>query len=212
MEKKTPREYLYTEERYCNKCKQTKNRIDFHKDSYDKYGLQSKCKLCTHNKNIKYGSEHREYFKLKGKEKYKKSENPIRYQKYREAYLIRRAETSSSIRGRLLDLLTSARKRSKKHNLSYDLNIDWLLDLFEKQSGKCLLTNIELDFVTRPTKGNRYYPLSPSLDRINPSLGYTKDNVRLVCTAINLALNSFGEDFFEKIAKNFLQVRNNQNP
>jgi len=36
-------------------------------------------------------------------------------------------------------------------------------------------------------------PFSASIDRINTNLGYTKDNVRFVCTMVNFALNEFGE-------------------
>jgi len=208
MPKKTPRQFEYIEERRCYKCAQIKNRKEFHKDSYDKFGLQKKCKLCTSERNTLYASEHREYFKLKGKEKYNKEHNPARYARYRESYLKRRQEYSSSVRGRFFDLLSSAKIRAKKNKLEFNLDIEWLLDLFDNQYGKCLLTGLELDFITHPVSGSRYTPMSPSLDKINPEKGYTKDNVRLVCTAINIALNSFGEKHFEKLAKAFLEKRN----
>lgn len=39
----------------------------------------------------------------------------------------------------------------------------------------------------------------PSIDRIDTTRGYTPDNVRLVCAAVNLALNQFGEGIFFRI-------------
>jgi hypothetical protein len=49
-------------------------------------------------------------------------------------------------------------------------------------------------------------PFAPSIDRINPSIGYTKDNIRLVCASVNFALNEFGEDIFRKICKAYLSL------
>lgn len=207
MTKKTPQQFEHIEERRCSKCNQIKNRKKFQKDSYDKYGLQAKCKSCFSIRNKEYNLSHKEYFKLKGKERYKKEENPARYARYRESYIKRRHEYSTSVRGRCFDLLGSAKIRAKKNKLEFDLDIDWLLDLHDTQKGKCILTDLLLDFSFTQGKGRGYNPMSPSLDKINPKLGYVKNNVRLVCTAINIALNSFGEDHFEKIAKAFLENR-----
>lgn len=48
-------------------------------------------------------------------------------------------------------------------------------------------------------------PFSPSLDQIIPGQGYTESNVRLVCTAINLGMNKFGEEVFKSVAKSYLE-------
>jgi hypothetical protein len=56
-------------------------------------------------------------------------------------------------------------------------------------------------------KNHRYLPFSPSLDKIDPKKGYTKDNVRLVITAINLALNNFGEELVAKVAQAYLETK-----
>lgn len=48
--------------------------------------------------------------------------------------------------------------------------------------------------------GKARRPFAPSLDRIDAASGYTRDNVRLVCQAVNFALNAFGEDVFREIA------------
>ena len=44
-------------------------------------------------------------------------------------------------------------------------------------------------------------PDSPSIDRINPFGGYTKDNCRIVLWCINRALFIYGEDYMLKVFK-----------
>ena len=46
-----------------------------------------------------------------------------------------------------------------------------------------------------------------SLDRIDSSKGYTVENCRLVCTAVNLAMNEWGEDVLERIALYYRRKR-----
>ena len=41
------------------------------------------------------------------------------------------------------------------------------------------------------------------------SKGYTKDNTRLICTAMNIALNQFGDEFFFEMIKNYLKTTKN---
>lgn len=47
-------------------------------------------------------------------------------------------------------------------------------------------------------------PFSISVDRIDSNIGYTFDNVRLVCLAVNLAMREWGDGVLEKIGKAFL--------
>lgn len=205
-------EFVFAQAKTCCRCKIEKDRSDFQKDSYNKYGLQSKCRACTSITGQEFKKKNPTYSKEKGLDRYhnqdKEKYNKERYLKYRESFLKRRREYSQSERGRLMTLLLSAQNRSKKKGMPFDLDIEWLLSLYEKQNGRCILTGIEFDISTVPNKIRAYHPLSPSLDRIDPKGSYTKNNTRLVCTHINIALNSFGEDAFEKLAKAFLLKRN----
>lgn len=106
-----------------------------------------------------------------------------------------------TLNGRIKTLIASARRRAYKKGIKFELTIEWLEDKFIKQKGRCLLTNLELEI----KEGLGINPLSPSLDRRDPSKGYTFDNTRLVCTAINIALSNFGEKTFSLIADGFLQ-------
>jgi hypothetical protein len=47
-------------------------------------------------------------------------------------------------------------------------------------------------------------PFAPSLDRIDPQAGYTQDNVRVVCTIVNFAMNQWGEAYLKRIVASML--------
>ncbi|GIV43855.1 MAG: hypothetical protein KatS3mg035_0978 [Bacteroidia bacterium] len=199
------------EKRKCWICKIEKDLTsdNFNKDSVDRLGFQKACKTCQRERMAKYRKENKEYFKSKQKEHYKKEDNPARYQKYKLQYLERRASQSKSVRGKLYDLLEAARGRAKKNNLEIDIDLNFLLDLYTQQEGKCKLTNIDFTFKRRED-GVHFNPFNPSIDKINPFGGYTKNNIRLVCTIVNLALNNFGEDSFKIMCEAYINNSKNK--
>lgn len=62
--------------------------------------------------------------------------------------------------------VSEIRFRAQKKNLSFNLTAKFLWDLFEKQNRKCAITGLDIDLDT-----------NGSIDRIDSSKGYTKDNV-----------------------------------
>ena len=45
------------------------------------------------------------------------------------------------------------------------------------------------------------HPFAPSLDRISSRGGYTADNVRLVCIAVNFGMGQWGEELYLTFAR-----------
>lgn len=77
-----------------------------------------------------------------------------------------------------------ALQRSKKNCLGFDLDRDFI---FQKLLvGTCEVTGIPFDLT-----GGERKPHTPSIDRIDPSRGYTKDNVQLVVWIYNAAKSTF---------------------
>jgi integrase len=74
--------------------------------------------------------------------------------------------------------------------------------IWTRANGRCELTGIA--FSLDCPKGCARRPWFPSLDRVDGRRGYVASNCRLVCTAVNLALNDFGEEVFKRIARSFL--------
>lgn len=198
-------EYCVIQDRRCYKCDTVKPVDEFYKDKTSKYGIQAACKVCTKQHNAKWKAEHPDYHKQKGKERYQRSENRARYQRYRDQYLERAKLYRSTVQGRGNHLLSSARQRAKTKGIGYTLSVEWFLTQAENQDYCCALTGLALDFDGKNTSEQRQYnPLAPSLDRIDPAQGYTPENTRLVCTAINIGLNGFGEDMYRQVAEAYL--------
>ena len=192
----------------CWKCKELKNLKDFYKDITTKDGLSKACKLCQIEYSKKYNREHKEYFKQKNNEYYQKNllndieYNRKRYNFYKEKYLESRDASLRTIRGRLYNIFDAARSRTKKGSLIFEITLEDVLEIYEIQKGSCALTNIEfsLDRLGRKSKN----PFAPSLDRIDSDKGYTKENIRLVCVIVNLALNNFGDNAFDKMCRAYI--------
>lgn len=78
-------------------------------------------------------------------------------------------------------------------------------------SGHCAATGLAFSTkVGAPgqrAKGSSVGPYRPSIDRINPALGYTPDNIRIVCWAFNAMVGSWGDDVAAQVAEAFLAKR-----
>jgi hypothetical protein len=73
--------------------------------------------------------------------------------------------------------------------------------MFRDQGGRCLLSGIP--FSPEPFFNDSLVtrPFTPSLDRLNGAWGYQRDNVRLVCTIANFAMNRWGETVLFQLAQ-----------
>jgi hypothetical protein len=202
-----PREIIEVSSRVCCACKVDKPAAEFDRDRGDRNGLQWRCKECRKVRNKSYRLAHPEYFARK-RDEYQSREGywADLYAKNRERYKFHRAKYGSTLIGRCNALLDSAKRRAAKKGLEFTISLEWLVALWEYQGGRCELTGIELDLVTRNQKHRSYVPFSPSLDRCDTSRGYTPDNTRLVCTAMNLALNQFGEEVFAKLCSAYMTI------
>lgn len=97
-------------------------------------------------------------------------------------------------------LWSNAKANAKRRGVTFDLTLPWIIEAVEK--GECQATGLAFDVYTRhPT---RLRPLTPSLDRVKPSLGYTDGNCRVVVTAFNVAKSDYGEAVFRCLAEGYL--------
>ena len=84
-------------------------------------------------------------------------------------------------------LVAAARVRARRRNIAFNLT-DADVEMIQRtiDAGVCQVSGVPLVLV-----GPRG-PYSPSLDRINPALGYVSGNVRVVAWALNCAMGDWG--------------------
>jgi hypothetical protein len=101
------------------------------------------------------------------------------------------------------DLWRVIQQAGKAKGLGFDLTIEFLWDLFEKQKGVCVLSGlpIVLDTALGTLSTHGYQRKTASLDRINSSKGYTKDNVQWVHKDINQMKSSRTDQDFIALCK-----------
>lgn len=104
---------------------------------------------------------------------------------------------------RLSKLLAMAKNRSTNKGLPFNLDLDYLIDLWESNFASCQITGIPFE-LGRYERG-KVHPYAPSFDRIDPQKGYVKGNVRIVCYQINVAMSEFGLEQFDRFVKLYTQ-------
>lgn len=83
----------------------------------------------------------------------------------------------------LYNLLHSAKYRATKEGLEFDLDIQWMIE----QPEYCKFTGAKLSYKENGTDYSNRNPFAASVDKINPTKGYTKDNCQIVCWWFNCA-------------------------
>jgi hypothetical protein len=173
----------------CYTCKLPKDDSEFHND-------KNRCESCLKAYRKNYHIKNKEKVHAQQKEYYENNKDAVL--NYQKGYYY------SNV-GKINSIFNTANRRAKKKNIPFDLTKEWIIFKLEEQNYCCALTHIQL--VVEQTE-NYLNPYMPSLDRIDSTKGYTKDNVRIVCAAINLALNEYGEEVFGQICKAYLALAN----
>jgi hypothetical protein len=91
-------------------------------------------------------------------------------------------------------IVSRARQRARKHGLPFDLSTED----FEIPE-VCPILGTELSF----NKGGRsgHFPNSPSLDRVDPALGYVKGNVRVISARANWLKSDASLEELERVVE-----------
>ena len=157
--------------KYCPKCRENKDIIKFHRDSYKKDGLKVYCIDCA---KLVY-SLNKEKLKVYGHNYYK--ENKKRLDLYQKERRFCNLENDKLIN----------RRGNLKHY--YNLTIENYNDLFEQQGGRCAICGthqselkeplfVDHDHTTKKVRG--------LLCRAcNTGIGFLKDDRNLLLKAVN---------------------------
>lgn len=96
---------------------------------------------------------------------------------------------SGDVWGGIVRRSKAAQRRGRTEDIPFEIDIHFGEDLFQKQNFKCAYTGWPIEFPLWDRANARYTEGTASLDRINSSLGYTKDNVAWVHKYVNKAKN-----------------------
>ena len=120
------------------------------------------------------------------KNKYRALKNP-------EEHALKTAQYKSSLRGRAITMFhgTKVGRRFRDGN---ELTPEWIIE--KLNVGKCEVTGLPFTYGLQSRN-----PWSPSLDRIDPTVGYTLKNTRVVIWIYNAAKNVFSDQDVMVMAK-----------
>jgi hypothetical protein len=102
---------------------------------------------------------------------------------------------------RAAKLIGTIRSRARSRSMEFDL--DGFVQEIQSRidTGVCEMSGVRFDIdATRSFN-------SPSIDRIDSSKGYVFSNIRVVCLAMNVALNDWGEEALAGVMNAWLEKR-----
>lgn len=148
---------VYT--KHCYRCSTDLPLSAFTKNKQAADGLQSKCRECDKKYQAKRRIDNKEYLLKYGRN----------YQKNRR----------TNFDYRLQMLLNASKQRATAKGREHTITLKDLQDKYPKD-GKCPIFGIELKFNT-----TGFNDTSPSIDRIDATKGYTKDNIQIISWKAN---------------------------
>jgi len=100
------------------------------------------------------------------------------------------------------------RQNAKSRNYPFNVTIEYLQNLLEKQNYKCALTSMDMlcpkNYIEKREMTSSPYLVS--LDRIENDLGYIEGNVQFTCVWANKARGSYENELFKEIINKLRQV------
>lgn len=88
-----------------------------------------------------------------------------------------------------------------KRKLEFTVTIEELADLYDRQGGKCAITNMPIILDTSKRRTELHHKNTASLDRIDSKLGYVTGNVQWVHKDINFMKQQFSMTYFLTLCK-----------
>lgn len=159
-----------------------------------KYGQRKYCSPRCRSKARMLRPGEKEKAKIRSKANAKNNKPRLRawYRDYYPGYAQRKmiAQPWST-------LLTGAKRRAKIKKITFDLTPEWAI---KRWTGACELTGLPF---SEPVKrvGYKNRNMSPSIDRIHPTGGYTQDNCRIILWAVNGFKRDSSDSDMYKIAR-----------
>ena len=155
--------------KFCSSCKEAKSLFEFTKNNASPDGLQYKCRSC----DLEY-------------QKNRRIQNKDQILDYSRNY---QKNKRKNFEFRLQMLLNASKQRSKKKSRENNLTLDDIKSIYP-EDGLCPIFGTKLIFGDAGFRED-----SPSIDRIDSTKGYTKNNVQIISWKANrIKMNSSVEE------------------
>ena len=155
------------------------------------------CIVCAIQLNT--GTCHKNTFNL-GKEGYRLCKACIRTLRAERRKPYREKDAARARKSRETDWAKWLLRQAKRRERDFEIDEDWIHARFLAQGEKCFWTGVQMTPSSDPN-----HALKPSLDRLDRSRGYRRDNVVLTALCVNLGRNEASE----KQMREFLDVLKN---
>lgn len=152
----------------CSSCKQQKPETEFPKNGKSATGYSCHCKAC---KKARYGHQFKSYY----------AENRSRLNANTRAWREKK-RAEDPIEFWVHNNLVAVKGRAKRNGLDFDLDVDFLKSIAVSH---CPLLDLELIYGLKKDAEFTDRGRGASLDRKDPKLGYTKDNVWIISYRAN---------------------------
>ena len=186
----------------CKLCKEKLSINNFWKNPSIKDGFFNKCKICANKVKDINALKKQKYLQnnlwtcltcditlpLTKDNFYKRNDSKTGFQNrckkclQKDPTRVNRLIKKDDLDLFIKDRFYGAKNRSIKKGIKFELTLDFLKDLWKIQNGLCAITKIKMTHTILEGK----LKTNLSIDKINPTLGYTKDNIQLICNIINI--------------------------
>ena len=163
----------------CSKCNQEDSLEMFVKNKQCRGGYAGTCKNCQNEYSRNWKRENRDRLALIRRKQYAEGYGAIQ----REKEQIRKEQHPLKVRGQVLR--AGMRDRARVNGIEFDsrfFSVSYLMErLSHNQNCECCHKPLDISFKA----DHKFNESSPSIDRVNPTKGYVKDNVAILCWRCN---------------------------
>jgi hypothetical protein len=153
--------------RLCNICGVSEEEVPF------KGARCRECALALMSKYNKERSQDPDYKEARRRRWRKWSKN----NKRERNPMAEKASKQSSPRRFLTDIVAHLRRMSRKKSTPFDIDLDFVCDLWAEQKGRCALTGVGMSYARGDLNSVR-------IDAVSQKEGYIRGNVQLVCDGV----------------------------
>jgi hypothetical protein len=143
----------------CNTCKEEKLTAEFSINNAAKDGLQYNCRTCDNKRQVQ-----------------RRQQNLDAHLDYQRNYQRNRRK---DFQYRLRMLINASKQRAKLNDREHNINVEDIKAIYPVD-GCCPIFGIKLEF-----NGAGFRDSSPSIDRIDSTKGYTRDNIQVISWKAN---------------------------